>query len=421
MQRLVRWVRTYLSVIAVTLVLIPVTVTRDLPTIASDGVGYHLWTRAILEWDFSFCRYEELREEGFISRVDPERGVCQNQYPAGLALLRLPVTAFVAARGEGAHINGAEDRAVLILSGVALVAACLLCLSCCRRLGAPAWAAHTSVLTLVFGTGVFHYGTFDASFTHIYSTALFALLLLLGIGRDGRPAPRIPPAGVGVLSFFLISIRWTNVLLLGALLLARLHTAGRGQPARMLLPEVAAVGTGAAAAIGIQLAYNAYVTGTPFVSPYGGPGFLWGQPRMWSVLFSFERGLFTFYPALLVALLAPLAIRNLRRAGLALIVVVLAYATLYGFWWSWALGAGFGHRGFVELVPVAIVLFALALGRSRSPQRRIAVALGLVGAFATVELMVGYWRFSVPFAGTTRAIYWSHVVGEQSLLRSIRP
>src|SRR5438132_500382 len=27
------------------------------PPIRSDGLGYHAWTRAILTWDFTFCRY----------------------------------------------------------------------------------------------------------------------------------------------------------------------------------------------------------------------------------------------------------------------------------------------------------------------------------------------------------------------------
>jgi hypothetical protein len=33
--------------------------------------------------------------------------------------------------------------------------------------------------------------------------------------------------------------------------------------------------------------------------------------------------------------------------------------------------------------------------------------------------MAGYWRRTLPYQGSTRAAYWSHVTGEQSLLAGL--
>ena len=80
-------------------------------------------------------------------------------------------------------------------------------------------------------------------------------------------------------------------------------------------------------------------------------------------------------------------------------LLILAFATLYGYWWSWTLGQGFGHRGFVDLVPFAVPVLATALthlaGRWPQVTRAVAlVCLGLTGL--TVGLMADYWYWNMP-------------------------
>ena len=134
-----------------------------------------------------------------------------------------------------------------------------------------------------------------------------------------------------------------------------------------------------------------------------------------AVLASYERGLLTYYPIVAVALATVLACRATRRAALAFSGLLLAYAVLYGFWWSWMLGGGFGHRGFVDVMPFLIPFFAVALGRLLTPWRALVAAASAVAVFVTLELMAGYWRRSFPYQGATSQTYWSHVVGEDSL------
>ena len=75
-----------------------------------------------------------------------------------------------------------------------------------------------------------------------------------------------------------------------------------------------------------------------------------------------------------------------------------------------------GHRGFVELMPFAAVIFASALPELKSRYRVAAIVFGTVFAFVTLEIMCGYWTGSFPFKGGTRRLFWSHIVGKNSLL-----
>jgi hypothetical protein len=148
------------------------------------------------------------------------------------------------------------------------------------------------------------------------------------------------------------------------------------------------------------------------MSSYLNESFLWDRPMIRSVLFSFERGLFTYYPVVLFALVLGLARPASQIFTLALLSLVLLYAALYGFWHSWYLGGGFGHRGFVELVPWMIPAMGLSLAdiSDRSVRHWILAAASLT-LFVPLQVMFGYWRGSFPFDGADETVYWAHLSG----------
>jgi hypothetical protein len=405
--------RRWASCLLLLLILLLVTFNppHEFPPIRSDGFGYHIWTRALLEHDLSFCKYGGY--PGFISRTDRERGVCQNQYPPGLALLRFPVMAPLVDRSPGAPaVSPAEHLANLVLSALALLGVCVLALKTARLLGARPWPAHAAVLGVVFGTGLFHYATFDASFTHVYSALGVALLVFLGARARSRnePLPALLPA---LTAFFLVATRLTNLVVLAALAAGYWGWTGKPRSAdlRQLVPVVA----GAGVAVAMLMAYNRYAAGHFTASSYGQLGFLLDRPMQLPLLLSYERGLLTYYPVTAFVLIAGSAVAATRRAALFFTILISVYAGMYGFWYHWPLGQGFGHRGFVELMPVAIVLFAVALSRLQPRLQRTVLALSFVCVFATLELMVGYWTRTFPWQGAIPEIYWSHVLGPRSL------
>ena len=393
-RRALRFLGRWCALLLLIAILIPVTASppyNNRPPIRSDGVGYHLWIRALLERDLSFCRWTELR--GDFSAIDAARGVCRNKYPPGLALLQFPFMAPLVDRRPGAPlISPAEHTASLILGAVALALACWLMLASCYRLGAPAWAANVAVPALIFGTGLFHYGTYDSSFTHVYSALGFSLLVWLWLRRG-------PPWAFALACFFLAALRSTNLVAMLFLL-----------PLCRKRWRVGLAGSlGAALAVALQMAYNDYATHQLTFSTYQ-ESFQLARPMQWSVLFSYERGLFTYYPVLAVALAAGFWARRTRPSAAWLAGLLAAYVTLYGFWAQWYLGGGMGHRGFVELMPFAALLFAAALAELPLKPRAALLALAALAVFVTVEVMRGYWAGSFPFEGATGPVYWRHVL-----------
>ena len=380
--------------------------------IRSDCVGHHLWIREVLSGHLSFCDSPVLRKVRAIAYENRETGVCLNKYPPGVALLRFPVMApLVDLRPGAPAIGEREYQASLWYSAALLAIIGFVSASCAYRLGAPPWAANVALAAVVFGTGLFHYATFDGCFSHIHSA--FVLVLILRLALD--PEPRGRPLLIGVLAWIAILVRNTNAL---ALLWLAAVAVWRGGPRRrrVALPLMA----GALAGAALQVAYNSWAIGRLTLVSYGEP-FVWRRPMVLAVVASYERGLLSYYPIVAVALLAALACRATRRAAAAFSGLLLAYALLYGFWWSWMLGGGFGHRGFVDVMPVLIPLFAVALGRLSTSWRAPAVVVSVLAVFVTVELMAGYWRRSYPYQGATAEDYWSHVVGAESLLaRSAR-
>jgi len=380
--------------------------------IRSDCVGHHLWIREALSGRLSFCDSPVLRKLRALSWENREKGVCLNKYPPGVALLRFPVMApLVDLRPGAPAIGDKEYQASLWFSAALLAIIAFVGASCAYRLGATAWATNVSLLAVVFGTGLFHYATFDGCFSHIHSAFLFILIVRLVLGSGSVRDAFL----LALLAFLSILVRNTNalaILWLAALAAARHGTRWR----RFVLPLLA----GAAAGAALQVAYNSWVIGRLTLLSYGEP-FVWKRPMVLGVLASYERGLLSYYPIVGVALACALACRATRLAAAAFSGLLLAYAVLYGFWWSWMLGGGFGHRGFVDVMPFLIPLFAVALGRLSTPWRTAVAGASALAVFVTLELMAGYWRRSFPYQGATAAVYWSHVVGDESLVAATIP
>ena len=386
------------------------------PPIRSDGEGYHIWTRAILEGDLSFRNYKTIAG---VYLADPRRDVYQNKYPPGVALIRYPVMAFLVDRRPGSPlISPAEHWANLILSALALTVVCFLCLRTAWLLSLPPWPTHVALLALVFGTGLFHYGTYDACFSHIYSALGTSLLTWLGVRAIVQRRDHLPALATGTVCFLFLLIRNTNVILLAALTAAYFHGRKRhgALTPRGAVRDLAVVGGGAAAAVAVQLGYNAFAHGALVFSSYGSESFVWDRPMQLAVLVSYQRGLFSYYPVVAVALACAWAVRRTRGPAAWFSLAVLAYATLYGFWSGWDLGGGFGHRGFVELMPSGVVLFAAALGALSHRQRLAVAGCALVCALLTLQFMCAYWHGALSFYGATYEVYWALVCGRKSFL-----
>ncbi len=257
-----------------------------------------------------------------------------------------------------------------------------------------------TLTTVLFGTNLFHYATFDSSYSHAYSFFLFAAFCvsLERWNSDESPAPAVL---VGAVAGLIVLVRHTNALLLLCLGPLLRPDWRRGLLATAVFLLV----------ITPQMAIYLHATGRPIISSYGELGFNFGSPHLLGVLFSVQKGLFFWTPLLLLACAGFVMLarsRNpARRYVLPVSVFLAADTYMIASWWDWQFGGSFGHRGFVDTLP----LFAFGIAAfyewasAREGRRRATAVTVCCAAALNLFQMAQYWAHVLPFSDTTWSQY----------------
>jgi len=270
-----------------------------------------------------------------------------------------------------------------------------------------------TLVTLTFGTNLFHYGTYDATFSHAFSFCLIAAWLAI-VDRWWRdPAPLVSCA-VGGVAGLIVLVRNVNAVFL--LLLPLYGVASwnvmRTRPAelwarRRMLIAAAFVG---ALLLAPQLWLYRSATGAWMVNSYAllSNRFDFRSPRIFAVLFSTQKGLFFWSPALLLALAGAFVARGWTR-GLVPAVALIFAAQMYlvASWSDWQLGGSFGHRAFTDGFALAAPLMASAFAwTSTRPAARVFVTIAVSTAVVlSIAQMAQYWLGILPIIDTSWTQY----------------
>ena len=431
------WLRNWGATLAVGIILVPILLIQpwrtylDQGPIRSDGLGYFAWTRAALDGELGFCRYPSIEQAAAVkiprpTATDPKRIRCADKYPPGLAILQFPVMAALSSRSnDTVAVTPAQHDASLWLGGLALIGVCTAITAVARRFGANGWGVQVAVFAFVFGAGLFPYATYSAAFMHIHAALMVSLLLWVAVKtqQDGRSLRTAILAGL--CAFFIVSMRNIDLAIIAILMTAYAPWAyvtreGSGAArVRGIAVDLAPVAIGVLAAASLQLGINHYMSGEWALSSYSpGEKFIFDRFHQREVLFSYSRGLFIYAPLVLFTLVAGLLVRRARTITVLYGALIAVLAVVYGFWWTWELGggAGFGHRGFVEIAPVGMLAAALIL---TSIPRRAFIAfsvLALGAALWSLQLAALMATLNYPEYAADAHIYWRHTVGSESIL-----
>jgi hypothetical protein len=391
----------------------------DLP-IRSDGFSYYVYLPSwFLFQDTTLgavardCCGGEFPDYSAIIRWPGTRRWV-NAHPIGVAVMQAPLFSLAHALTKWTnlspdgfslyyqHAAGLSGLAWLV-AGLAVLRRVLL-----RSFGDGVTA--TTLIALLLGTNLYHYATFDSAYSHAYSFFLFAAFLYLTAGWHERPTTRTSVL-LGIVAGLIVLVRHTNILFLCVFVLYGAGTRGgltatvaRFSAARAELARIAAV---AALVIAPQLLIYHQATGHFVISAYGGLGFNWTSPEIVGVLFGVRKGVFFWSPLLLFAAAGLVLLSKQSRPASAFVLpgaVFLAINTyLIASWWDWQFGGSYGHRGFVDALPV----FALGLAaffnrvtgsnRGRIPATVVVTFLVMLSVFQ----MAQYWYQIIPFNDTT--------------------
>jgi hypothetical protein len=324
-----------------------------------------------------------------------------NAHPIGEAVMIAPF--FAVAHALTWWTNLAPDGFSLYYqhaAGLAGLAYVLIGLWFCGRLLSRYFSEPVVIATqasLLLGTSLYHYATFDSAWSHAFSFALIAAFLERLDAR--RPEAWRDDVVIGAISGLLVLVRHTHatipLLFLGAdaLRTRRLPLVAAAVASLIVLPQ-------------LWLYHRA--TGHWLISSYGDLGFTFGSPHLLGVLGSPRKGLFFYSPLLLAALPGAAWLPERLRPWRMPAAGVLALNTyLIASWWDWQFGASYGHRGFVDFYPLFAIGLAATFNRVAAVPRLRAAAGVLVCLICALSLfqMLQYWHGVLPMSDTTWAQY----------------
>jgi hypothetical protein len=108
-----------------------------------------------------------------------------------------------------------------------------------------------------------------------------------------------------------------------------------------------------------QLLYYHYLSGSFFIFSYGNESFIYlTAPKIKEVLFAFENGWLLYHPIHMFSIFGLLFLRKTKpKESIAILLVIVTATYLYASWWSWMLGCGLGHRGYIDFFPLLLIPF----------------------------------------------------------------
>ena len=317
-----------------------------------------------------------------------------------LALLARAAGVGLVADGYGAFYQAPVLAGSILYGGLGA----WLCFRAASRVASSRAALAATLLVVLAGNAIY-YLTVEPSMSHPLS--MFASATFFYVWLSSRDCPRARRAiALGGLAGLMALIRPQDGLFLvlpiaGAALSA---VAGQGSWRQWRGSSLRMI----AAALLVflpQLAVWHLLNGGLLRSGYGeefGTLFHWPWPNMLAVLFSAQRGLFTWHPVFLLAvagswLLARHGARDRAASRRRRAIAVLGLAGIaiqwlvISSWRQWTQGDAFGGRMFIVCTPIFVIglAYLLDLAARRWPWTRIVAGGGLLVAL-NLLLLVHY-------------------------------
>ncbi len=369
---------------------------------------------------FGFFLKEPDYQSKFWISAHPETGVRIPKMSMGMAMVYAPF--FLFAHYIVMPLTGAAGGVYAIPYKVALVVASLLFLLLglylLRKLLLRYFDEAAVALTLVvvaFGTNMLWYVTHEPAMSHIFSFAL--ILLMADQTQRWLAKPGIKQSLLlGLLFGLIVLIRPTNIIFGMIILLMPGEGVYRfGERLRFIFRNYAGIIVMVAGFLLVwapQLAFWKFASGNWFYYTYGEEKFFFGNPQIFSSLFSWRKGWLIYTPLMLLAF-AGLPFLFRRHRGLfnltAIMLVLLTWVNAS--WWCWWFGGSFGNRAYIDGYGIfAFGLAAVAQAMLTQRFRVLRIVFMLVTGFFVFLSVFQQWQYRqglIHYVSMTRAVYFN--------------
>lgn len=412
-----------LGVLGVTCICVIYSLHLNYPPIRSDGLGYYLYLPAtVIYHDISLLSIADLFNNGHIPEATPAAwkysgpSMWENstnyliKYPMGTAILMLPffLLACFGTLMTGTPVNGFSPifQYTAAIAGFVYAVAGIIALWKILERQFRLDTIFLAMLGMVFGTNLFHYATYDSVFSHVYSFFLFSAFLYIVQLIYSECYVRYFLIS-GVLCGLIIITRPTNGLWVVFGLLYGVNSL------QTLLDRLLFLKNNAikmmygvflcSCVILMQLTYWKTITGNWVIFSYRGEFFDFAKPEILNVLFSVRKGLF-FWSPILLTVIPGLYFLGKKAHQFFIPILLFLPINIYviSSWHCWFYGGSFGHRAFVESIPLFAICFcAFYEGLESSFWKQVVSRLTVCCVLLETWLMLKYWTGSIPFDGTT--------------------
>ncbi len=359
--------------------------------IRSDGYGYYQYFPSLLGDNKMSAQVDNS-----VYLVKTKEGKVVNKYFVGTALLEspfvLPVYCFKLVRNTKVDFYGeAFQKAISIAALFYLLLALMALRALLKLYDIPEHIIAFSLFAFFFGSNLAYYSLIEPSMSHLYSFAAIAAFFYAF-----RRMQLQFSIGNFVLSSLLLSIivliRPVNILVV----LFLPFLSGSFANFRVLLNKIFNSLSGLIIALSafliplsIQLIMWKLQTGHFVVWSYAHEGFYFLHPQIGKFLFSFRKGFFIYTPLSLLAIVAYLY--AYRKKGQAILLMLIPFALVIyvlSSWWNWYYGDSYGARVMIDYLPVIILLFALALNKTKLVFQRGIVLVSIF--FVLLNILQSY-------------------------------
>lgn len=251
--------------------------------------------------------------------------------------------------------------------------------------------AFITTLAIVFATNLLYYGVVVSAMSHVYSFATitaWALCVRLYFLNERSKYFLFSAVALGLI--VLIRPFNTLVILTLPILVSDLPQIKNSTLRLLRKPRLTiAGGLIFCSIISLQLLVWYDQTGQWILYSYSHEGFYFKQPKIFKVLFSFNKGLFIYTPLLLISVAGVWHLYK-RHKQLAISFMLFLGILVYciSSWWCWNYNSHFGLRPFIDYY----AFFALPMAAIMSSKNRVlrfAISF-LVLLFTALNLIQSY-------------------------------
>lgn len=393
--------------------------------IRSDGMGYYIYLPAkFIYHDLAFS-FEHPFFEGLNIL---ENGAVVNKYPLGTAILETPfyfiadVIASLSSKYQADGFSLPYQYAIVIAALFYCFWGLIIVYDILRRYYSS-YVVNWTMIFLCYGTSLFHYATFDASFSHVYSFFLISLFIWMVIKIEEENKTKVSYYFLlGVVAGLIFNVRNPNVIVVFFYIFYRVHTWTDLKKRfidifrlKKLIPPC----LGGMMMISIQCIYWYMATGKPIIRSYGSEEtFSWIFPHLYSVLASVSKGLIFYSPILGLALLGVFCIKRYFSSSISIMVVTILHLYITSAWDCWQYGGSFGQRPFVDVYCLYAILLACILQFFEDIQLKIIngnvvkmlnllLPVFCLMLFWSLKMMLAYWHCILPIVDANMNDIWN--------------